>query len=89
VNAQIDPSPAEAWLRDHADRLAEIAQERGLALRAVQLVAVLVLAGFSDPEIFNELGSARVSLDGPRDPLAGAPAVLDELRRLVASERGE
>ena len=89
MNEHSNATPAMAWLEQHADRLAELAGDHGVDQGLVRLAAILVLGGFTDPEILHELGAHHLSADGQRDPLAGVPPTLEGLRKLVGSSSPE
>ena len=56
----------------------------------MHLAAALAIAGLDDEEIYEQLRGHVLSLDGQHNALAGAPHLLQEIRRLVAAtEEGE
>ena len=71
---EADMSEIEEWIRFHDEELAEIAATADLESALLHLVAVRVLAGFEDDQIYDQLHNLVLSLDGPRHPLAGATA---------------
>ncbi|MDR3649179.1 MAG: hypothetical protein P4L20_08820 [Acidimicrobiales bacterium] len=78
-------SDIDDWLRAHEEELADIARGTDLESPLVHLAAVLVLAGFEDTQIYDQLHALVVSLDGQRHPLAGAPRALEEIRLLASA----
>ena len=80
-----------AWLEEHASSLHQLAHDAGLAVGLVDTAAALVLMGLDDDEIYDQLRARVIFPDGQQNPLAGAPHVVHEIRRLVAvtTEEGE
>lgn len=75
----------ERWMDTHEAELRALADRAGAHQETVQLVAVLVLNGLSDDEIYENLRDVSPSWDGQSNPLADAPDLVDELRRLVSA----
>lgn len=75
----------EQWIDLHDAELREVAGRRHTDADVVRLLAMFVLSGLEDEEIYEQLREVLPSPDGQRNPLAGAPAVLDDLRDLVAA----
>ncbi len=78
-------SDVEDWIRLHDEELAEIASAADLESSVVHLVAVLVLAGIQDNQIFDQLHALVSSLEGSHHPLAGAPRALEAIHRLASN----
>ena len=74
------------WLEVNAERLAEIASETELDATVVHLIAVLVVAGLADDQIYEQLSGLVISLDGKGRLLAGAPRALGEIRRIATTK---
>jgi len=77
----------EEWIKLHDSRLEGIARDAELPLGVIQLAAALVLSGLDDDEINPHLSDHLLSMDGQRNPLAGAPRALEEIRALVELNR--
>ncbi len=78
------------WFELHQSHLEDVARRSGLPLSVVQLAAALVLSGLEDPEIYPHLSDHLISMDGKRNPLAGARQALAEIRTLIdVSSRGD
>lgn len=75
----------EAWLEQHDEALSEIAHDNSLETGLVHLSAILVLAGLDNIEVLDQLVGMAHSLNGSRDPLAGAPDAIEAVRHLVSS----
>ncbi|HET9729383.1 MAG TPA: hypothetical protein VFR41_08185 [Acidimicrobiia bacterium] len=75
----------ERWIDLHRIELHEVATRTGLHTDTVELVAALVLRGWTDDAIYAQLHAVVPSADGHGNPLTHVPAVLVEVRRLVAA----
>ena len=75
----------ESWIQVHATDLKSLATRIGAHDDTVVFLATLVLAGASDDDVYEQLRELIPSLDGQRSPLADAPELLAEVRRLVAA----
>ena len=75
----------ERWIELHRDQLHAVAAHTGAHDDTVEFLAALVLAGSSDDDIFEHLRTLVPSWDGQHSPLAGAPELVAEVRRLVAT----
>jgi hypothetical protein len=75
----------ERWIHTHESELRELAERRGAHDDTVHFLAALVLGGSTDTDIYEHLRELVPSFDGQRSPLEGAPELIDEVRRLVAS----
>jgi hypothetical protein len=73
------------WMRLHEIELRELAVRVDAHEDTVHFLAVLVLAGESDDEIYEGLRAMSCSLDGEQNPLAGAPELLGAVRHLVTT----
>lgn len=74
----------EEWVQAHDLRLREIADDTNMAPPLVQLAAMLMLAGVSDDEIYEQLANQVVSMNGQGSPLEGAPQALEQVRQLAS-----
>jgi hypothetical protein len=63
----------------------ELAERTGTHDDTIHFLTLLVLRGWTDEAIYEQLRELVPSLDGQRSPLADAPDLLDEVRRLVAT----
>jgi hypothetical protein len=75
----------ERWMDLHEAELHALAEQAGEHEDVVRFLASLVLAGSSDDDIYEHLREVTPSWDGQRSPLHGAPHLLSEVRRLVAT----
>jgi hypothetical protein len=75
----------ERWIDMHDAELRAVAEGTGAHDDTVRLLAALVLAGSSDDDIYEHLREIVPSSNGQRSPLAGAPELVAEVRRLVAA----
>lgn len=75
----------EQWIDLHETELHDLAEHAGAHDDTVQYLATLVLGGSSDDEIYEQLRDLVPSWDGERSPVASAPDLLFEVRRLVAT----
>ena len=75
----------EHWIHGHEAELHELAE--GLAVHddTIHFLASLVLAGWTDDAIYEQLRELTPSLDGQRSPLEQAPLILGRVRDLVAT----
>jgi hypothetical protein len=65
--------------------LHELAERTAIHDDTVHFLATLVLAGWSDAAIYEQLRELIPSPDGQHNPFADAPELLEEVRRLVAT----
>ena len=75
----------ETWIDLHETELHELAQRTDTHDDTVHFLATLVLAGWTDAAIYEQLRELIPSLDGQRSPLEDTPDLLDAVRRLVAT----
>lgn len=75
----------ERWIEVHENQLHELADRTGMHDDTVQFLAVLVLQGWTDAAIYEQLRELIPSPDGQQSPLADTPELLDEVRALVAA----
>ncbi|MGZ6946314.1 MAG: hypothetical protein ACXVL8_20645 [Acidimicrobiia bacterium] len=75
----------ERWIGLHEAELHELAERTETHDDTIHFLATLVLAGWTDDAIYEQLRDLVPSLDGQRSPLEGAPALLEEVRRLAAT----
>ena len=75
----------ERWIGGHERELHELGEQNRANDDAVHLVASLVLHGWTDDAIYEQLRELIPSNDGQDSPLADAPVLLRELRRLAAT----
>ncbi len=73
----------EHWIDLHEVELHELAERTDAHDDTVHLLASLVLGGWTDDAIYEQLRELIPSLDGQRSPLEDAPALLEEVRRLA------
>ena len=78
-------SDVEDWLRAHDAELAAIARSAEVESSVVHLVAVLVLAGINDEQVYEELYHLVPPADGRRPPFAGVARVLGDIHRMTAN----
>ena len=75
----------ERWTGRHETELHELAERTGVHDDTVHFLATLVLGGWTDTAIYEQLLELIPSPDGQHNPLADAPELLEEVRRLVAT----
>ncbi|MGZ6977743.1 MAG: hypothetical protein ACXVJW_06525 [Acidimicrobiia bacterium] len=75
----------ERWIGLHEAELHELAERTETHDDTIHFLATLVLAGWTDDAIYEQLRDLVPSLDGQRSPLEGASALLEEVRRLAAT----
>jgi hypothetical protein len=75
----------EHWIDLHQYELHELAQRTGTHDDTVHYLATLVLQGWTDTAIYEQLRELIPSPDGQHSPIADAPELLDEVRRLIAT----
>jgi hypothetical protein len=75
----------ERWIDTHESELHALAERVGAHDQAIELVATLVLGGLRDDAIYEQLSELMPSWDGQHSPLAGAPELVGELRRLAGT----
>jgi hypothetical protein len=73
----------EAWIRLHESALHDLAERTHAHDDTVHFLATLVLAGWSDDAIYEQLRELIPSFDGQRSPLEHAPSLLQQVRRLA------
>lgn len=78
-------SEEERWIDLHKTELHELADKTGTHDDTVRFLAALVLDGWTDDAIYEQLRELVPSLDGQHSPLADAPELLQEVRQLVAT----
>jgi hypothetical protein len=76
---------AEHWIDRHEQELHELAERTGTHDDTVHFLASLVLRGWTDAAIYEQLRELVPSPDGRRSPLADVPELLHEVRALVAT----
>ena len=79
----------QAWLKENDERLVEIAGRSDIVPEVTHLAAVLVLAGFTDAQIRDQLAVLEVRLRDGHDPLAGLLRALTQIRELAAIAKPE
>ena len=72
------------WVHDHRGDLEEISVRHDTDEHVVRGLTVMVLSGYSDEEVFADLGHEILVFDGQCNPLHDTPEILTEIRRLVA-----
>ena len=72
----------DKWLDLHATDLEHLADAYGAELEFVQVLAVMVVGGLDDGEIYDQLQTLP-NPDGQRNPYAAVPDLLSELRRVA------
>ncbi len=75
----------EHWIDLHETELHDLAERTDTHDDTVHFLATLVLAGWTDDAIYEQLRELIPSLDGQRSPLEDAPVLLEEVRRLAAT----
>jgi hypothetical protein len=75
----------ERWIDVHQTELHDLAQRTGAHDDTIRFLATLVLHGWTDDAIYEQLRELVPSPDGQHSPLADAPALLDEVRQLVST----
>jgi hypothetical protein len=75
----------EHWIDLHEAELHELAERTDAHDDTVHFLATLVLRGWTDDAIYEQLRELIPSPDGQRSPLEDAPALLEEVRRLAAT----
>jgi hypothetical protein len=78
-------SDIERWIDLHHTELHELAERSDMHDDTVQFLATLVLSGWTDEAIYEQLHELIPSLDGQRSPLEHTPALLEDVRRLTTS----
>jgi hypothetical protein len=78
-------SDVEHWIDLHQHELHELAQRSGTHDDTIRFLATLVLHGWTDAAIYEQLRELVPSPDGQHSPIADAPDLLDEVRRLIAT----
>ena len=78
-------SEVERWISLHETELHELARRTGSHDDTVRFLAVLVLDGWTDDAIYEQLRELVPSPNGQHSPLADAPALLQEVRQFVAT----
>jgi hypothetical protein len=79
-------SAIQDWLTNNDERLVDIAHRSDIVPGVVHLAAVLVLAGFTDTAIYDQMEVLNVRLRDGHDPLAGLLDALTEIRELAAAQ---
>ena len=75
----------ERWIDLHENELHDLAERTRTHDDTVHFLATLVLAGWTDDAIYEQLRELIPSLDGQRSPLEEAPVLLEGVRRLVST----
>ncbi len=75
----------ELWINLHETELHELAERTDTHDDTVHFLATLVLAGWTDASIYEQLRELIPSLDGQRNPLGDTPGLLQAVRELVAT----
>jgi hypothetical protein len=75
----------ERWIGTHETELHDLAVRMGSHDDTVHYLAMLVLAGSTDADIYEQLRELIPSPDGLKSPLAGAPELVDAVRHLVTT----
>ena len=76
-------SDIEHWIDRHRDQLHDIASRAGANDDTVHYLAILVLGGSSDSDIYEYLRGLIPSVDGQRNPLEGVSHLVADVRLLV------
>jgi hypothetical protein len=71
------------WVHDHRDDLHAISARFGTDERVTRGLALMVLSGYSDADVYVDLGHEILVWDGQESPLRDVPEVLAAVRRLV------
>jgi hypothetical protein len=74
----------EQWIEAHHEALQEISSRHGSDERLAIGLAVMILHGYSDEKILEDLGHEILVWDGQRNPLADVHGLLVDVRRAVA-----
>jgi hypothetical protein len=74
------------WIHDHRARLHEISARLGADERVTRGVALMVLSGYTDEEVYEDVADEVLVWDGQHSPLRQIPDVLAEVRRAVIEE---
>ncbi len=77
----------DGWLEEHDAELRDLAGRLGADPDAIRIVAGLVVAGAGDDQIYDLLRATTPVWNGQRNPLAGAPRLVAELRTMVDTRR--
>ena len=75
----------ERWIDLHDTELRELASRAGMHDDTVHFVATLVLGGWTDDAIYEQLRELIPSPDGQHSPFSHTPELLEEVRRLAAA----
>jgi len=75
----------ERWIDLREAELHELAERTDTHDDTVHLLAMLVLAGWTDDAIYTQLRELIPSPDGQRSPLEDTRVMLEEIRRLAAT----
>jgi hypothetical protein len=78
-------SEIEHWISRHEHELHELATRTATQGETVEMLATLVLAGWTDTAIYDQLREITLSHDGQRSPLEHTPELIGAIRRLVAA----
>lgn len=79
-----DVSDATNWLTGNDEGLQRIAERAEVDADVARAAAALVLAGYTDEEIVDELREHVLVMDGQFSPMRHIPQLLFEVRELVA-----
>jgi hypothetical protein len=74
------------WLGEHRRALDEISERYGADVRLTTGIALMVLNGFSDEQVYEDLGHEILVFDGQNSPLRHVPELLADVRRAVSLE---
>jgi hypothetical protein len=77
-----------AWVHDHRGKLHDISVRLGADERMIQGLALMVLSGYTDAEVYQDLQHELLVWDGQRNPLQPVPEALAEVRRLITEDAG-
>jgi hypothetical protein len=72
------------WVHDHREDLDAIAARFGTDERVTRGLALMVLSGYSDADVYADLAHEVLVWDGQESPLRDVPEALAAVRRLVA-----
>lgn len=78
-----DMGDVQRWVSEHEIELSALAERSRADEQVVRLLAVLVVGGLSDDEIYEQLRELTPSTDGQHSPLAGAPELVSAVRHLA------
>ena len=75
----------ERWIDLHETALRELAERTETHDDTIHFLATLVLSGWTDDAIYEQLRELIPSLDGQHSPLEDTPELVEAVRDLVAT----